>query len=48
MNPLAVNLWLIGLSAGYVFGGMHGAAWGVAGTATFTFILSVLPKSNRW
>jgi hypothetical protein len=48
MNPLVLNMWLIGLSVGYAVNGVHGGAIGLAVATTLSFIISVLPSRKGW
>lgn len=44
LNPYALNLWLLGGSAGYAFDGGHGLAWGLLLTAGITMVASLFGR----
>jgi hypothetical protein len=42
LNPVAVNLWLLGAAAGYTANGVHGCAWGLVITSAITLVIGIL------
>jgi len=41
LNPIAINLWLVGGSLGYTLGAGFGCALGLAITSSISFLMSL-------